>query len=226
MSKKVAKNNIEGVKNILSEIISVLGLLIIPSTIGSMIFSEEIITLLFTRGAFDKHATELTSTALFFYSIGLFSFGIREFLSRVFYTLGDTKIPMINGVIGVILNIILNVVLSRIIGLGALALATSIAGTVTSVLLYNGLRKKIGPIGLKVIGMSMAKVLLASIVMGASAKFVFVYLTDIFSQNISLLMAIVIGFLIYLILIFILRINEIQTLRVMLKNKIRIKPSS
>ena len=50
---------------------------------------------------------------------------------------------MINGAIAVIINIILNFVLSRYLGIGGLALATSISDMVATVLLFVTLRRKI-----------------------------------------------------------------------------------
>ena len=50
----------------------------------------------------------MTSSALFCYSIGIIGFGLRDILSRVFYSIQDTKTPMINGAIAMALNIVLN----------------------------------------------------------------------------------------------------------------------
>ena len=51
----------------------------------------------------------MTSIALIFYSIGMIGFGLRDILGKVFYSLQDTKTPMINGAIAMGLNIILNI---------------------------------------------------------------------------------------------------------------------
>ncbi len=55
-----------------------------------------------------------------------------------------TKITTINGVIGVCINIILSINLSKYIGVTGIALASSIAAAVTSILLFNSTRKLIG----------------------------------------------------------------------------------
>ena len=51
-----------------------------------------------------------------------------------------------NATIAVIINIVLNIVLSRFLGIGGLALATSIAGIVSTFLMFITLRKKIDPL--------------------------------------------------------------------------------
>ena len=79
----------------------------------------------------------MTSSALFCYSIGIIGFGLRDILSRVFYSIQDTKTPMINGAIAMALNIVLNLILIKYIGHAGLALATSISALVCIVLLFN-----------------------------------------------------------------------------------------
>ena len=87
-------------------------------------------------------ATAMTSQALVLYSIGLVAMA-RLLLNRVYYSLQDTKTPMINGAISVVFNIVFNLILVKYMAHAGLALATSIATTPSPLLLY-GLKKKIG----------------------------------------------------------------------------------
>src|SRR5699024_3854161 len=130
ISKMAAENNMQGLKKSVAEAISGINLLVIPATVGSMVFAEPVVMLLFGRGAFDSNAISLTTAALFYYSIGMLGFGLREVLSRAFYSLQDTKTPAINAAIAVVINIVLNIVLSKFMGIGGLALATSISAIV------------------------------------------------------------------------------------------------
>ena len=114
-----------------------------------MIFSKEIIGLLFGRGAFTLEAIDMTANSLFYYSIGMLAFGLRDILSRAFYALQDTKTPMINGTIAVVLNIILNLILSRFLGIGGLAFSYEyIRYSWYHITVYN-LKEKNGGFGLK-----------------------------------------------------------------------------
>jgi putative peptidoglycan lipid II flippase len=222
ISRMVSENNIQGLKKILSESINIISLLVIPITLGSMIFSNEIVELLFERGAFDNIAVSLTSSSLFFYSIGMLGFGLREVLSRAFYSMQDTKTPMINAAIGMLLNIILNIVLSRYLGIGGLALATSIAAIFTTVLLFINLYKKIGPFGIKRISITLLKILFTSIIMGIIAKFSFNYFILTLSQNLSLFVAISIGAVSYFAIIYFMKIEDVDVLVQTIKKKFRI----
>jgi putative peptidoglycan lipid II flippase len=221
MSKLVAENNIEELKKSLSEAITGINLLVLPSMVGCIIFAEPIVTLLFGRGVFDLQAIKLTSSALLFYSIGMVGFGLREVISRVFYSIQDTKTPMINSALGMVLNIIFNIVLSKYMGIGGLALATSIAAIFTTLLLFISLRKKIGSFGMKKISISFLKMLIASAIMGMLSKLSFNYLNaSTLSQNLSLLVAITIGATSYFVIIYFMKIEDIDMIVGVIKRKL------
>ncbi|MBB6216378.1 putative peptidoglycan lipid II flippase [Anaerosolibacter carboniphilus] len=220
ISKLSSSNNTEGLKKVLAESVNITSILLIPTIVGSMIFSTEIIELLFARGAFSKHAVNITSSALFFYSIGMIGFGLREVLSRFFYSMHDTTTPMINASIGMFINIFLNFILSKYLGIGGLALATSIAATLTTLLLFISLRKKIGPFGMKQISISFLKILFASLLMGFFSKMSFNYLTTSLSQNLSLLIAIGVGAVSYFGIIYFMKIEDVDAIVGAIKKKL------
>lgn len=220
ISKMAAENNMNGLKKSVSEAVISISLLVMPATVGVMFFAQPLIKLLFGRGSFDNQAISLTTSALFFYSIGMLGFGLRDIISRAFYSMQDTKTPMINAAIGLILNIILNLILSRYMGIGGLALATSIAGIFTTVLLFISLRKKIGQFGMKQISISFIKILLASLVMGLLAKVSFNYLSSALSQNASLLISIAIGAVSYFVIIYFMKIEDVDIIVNAVKRKL------
>lgn len=221
ISKMAAKNDIKGLKRTVSEAISGINLLVIPATVGAMIFAEPIVILLFGRGKFDETAVAMTSYALFFYSIGMVGYGLREVLSRAFYSLQDTKTPMINAAIAMGMNIVLNIILSKFLGIGGLALATSISGIFCTFLLFISLRKKIGPFGIKKITISFIKILGTSLIMGLVAKFSFSYLLTLVSQNLSVIISIGVGAAIYFVIIYFMKIDEVDAIANAVKRRLR-----
>lgn len=221
ISKLAAEKNISEFKKIISQAMSGISLLIIPATLGAMLLAEPIVSIVFGRGAFDALAISATSNVLFFYSLGMIGYGLRDILSKAFYSLHDTKTPMINAIIVVIVNIILNIILSRHLGLGGIALATSIADIVCTTLLIIALRRKIGPFGLKQTLLSILKILLASLIMGFFVHLSYTLLLSL-GEIIALLSSITFGILIYLVLIIILKIKETEFLLNVIKNKILI----
>jgi len=214
------KKKIDEFKNVIADSIIMVIILVMPITIGAMFFSEEIIIFLFGRGAFDQLAVKLTSTTLFYYSIGMIGFGLREILSRAFYSMHDTKTPMVNASIGVLLNIFLNILFSYYIGLGGLALATSLSAIGTSILMFVSLRKKIGGFSIRKVIIIFIKILTSSVLMGIIARFSYNNVINYFSQNSSLLISFLIGTIIYFIIIFFMKIEDIDEVFKDIKNKI------
>jgi putative peptidoglycan lipid II flippase len=221
ISKLAAENNIDGLKKSVADAIRGINLLVIPVTIGAMVFSNPIIKLLFGRGAFDSQAIIMTSDALFYYSIGMIGYGLREILSKAFYSLQDTKTPMINAVIALSMNIVLNVILSKFMGIGGLALATSISAIFCTILLFINLRKKIGSFGLRNIAISLIKVSIASVIMGVLARLVYRLLLDSMSSNLSLILSIGIGVMVYFILVYFMKVDEVKDILTIFKRKLK-----
>lgn len=221
ITKMATDNNINGLKKSLAEAISGTNLLVMPATVGMMIFARPIVSLLFGRGSFDENALIMTSSALFFYSIGTIGFGLREVLTKAFYSLKDTKTPKVNAAIAVVLNIVLNFILSSLMGISGLALATSISGLFCTFLLFVSLRKKIGSLGLRNISTAFIKVTIASLVMGLVSFVVFRGLAGILGDNMALLGAIGLGAGVYFVTVFLLKVEEMQLIVNKVRGKLR-----
>lgn len=220
ISKMAAEDNMDGLKSSISEAINSISLLVIPAIIGAMCFAEPVVKLLFGRGAFDSQAISMTSNALFYYSIGMLGFGMRDIISRAFYSLQDTKTPMINAAIAMAMNIVLNIILSKFMGIGGLALATSISAIFCTVLLFISFRKKIGPFGIRNIAISFIKVSCASLVMGFIARLLYDILIKNIGANLALIAAIIIGAVVYFVMIYFMKIDEVDSMIEAVKMKL------
>lgn len=222
ISKQVSENNMVGVIENIKSSFNLIFLLVLPVSIGLFIFSEPIVSLLFSRGAFDMSAELMTSQSLFFYSFGIVGVNMREIISRVFYAMQDTKTPMINATIGVVINIVLNIILSKFLGIGGLALATSISAIITTILLSYGLHKKIGDFGRKQLTSSFLKIITASIVMGIISKISYTYLSKIIIQNYSLIISIALGAISYFLIIYFMKIEDADKIFALVRKKIKV----
>ena len=200
-------------------------LLVIPISAGAIVLSKPIVKLLFERGAFDINATNMTAIALAMYSIGLVAYGLRDILNKVFYSLKDTKTPMINGIIALILNTVINLLIYKKMGHAGLALGTSLAAFICTILLFISLRKKIGYFGEDKIIITSIKSLLAAFVMGIGVNYIYNNLAlimgiGLLGQIATLGISVLIGIIIYFIVIFILKVDEIKVLlNILKKNK-------
>ncbi len=180
-----------------------------------------IVTMIFGRGAFDAEARALTSGALFFYATGITAYSLRDIFSKAYFSLQDSRTPMIIGVIGVIINIILNFTLSSFMGINGLALATSLSAGISGYLLIHFLRKKIGGLGMKALFKPHLKILLASLMMGWLTRVSFEGLLKGMDHGFALLVAIGIGGSFYLMLIYFMKIEAVDLLVKQIKERIR-----
>lgn len=225
LSKLSNDNNKEKFITSVVQVINSVILLIIPISIGAMVLANPIVKLLFQRGEFDARATSMTAIALTMYSIGMVSFGLRDILGKVFYALQDTKTPMINGALAMVMNIVLNIILVRYLQLAGLALATSISAIVCIFLLFASLKKKIGYFGQDKIIKTTIKSIISAIVMGIVTYFVYNFVSNLIGiglikEVISLGLSVGIGAITYGVLVILLKVDEINTITDMVKKKL------
>ncbi|GAA0699375.1 murein biosynthesis integral membrane protein MurJ [Paraclostridium ghonii] len=230
LSKLSTENNQKKFKESIVTAINVVTLIIIPISVGAIILAEPIVRLLFERGQFDARATDMTATALVFYSIGMIGFGLRDILGKVFYSLQDTRTPMINGIIAMGLNIVLNLAFVKFtdMGLGGLALATSISSLLTIVLLSVSLRRKIGAFGGKNVISVFIKSIIAALLMGVITRFSYDFIDPILSGGfiqdaIKLGISVGLGAIVYGISIIVLRVGEVKLIVDIINKKLKRK---
>lgn len=222
LSKEASKENYSGLKTTMKHSINVIIMIIIPATVGITVLAERIVVVAFQRGVFDTVATQMTTGALIFYSLGLIGTAIRLLLDKVYYSLQDTKTPMINGLISIGLNIVLNLILIRFMQHNGLALATSIAGIISIGYLIFGLNKRIGKIEYRNVLNCFVKSLIASLIMGIIVYTVNGFLissSGFINQVIQLLGLVVIGGLTYFVAISLMRVDEISWFMRQIKNR-------
>ncbi|MBN1155368.1 murein biosynthesis integral membrane protein MurJ [candidate division KSB1 bacterium] len=118
-------------------------LLIIPTIALMLLLGEPIITLVYQRGSFDAQSTQLTTIAFMCYATGLLGLSLNAFFSRIFSIYQQNIIPLRVSIFSAILNVVLNLILVRTpLKHGGIALASSIAFTINSVILFYFLIRK------------------------------------------------------------------------------------
>ncbi len=215
LSKESNNDNIEGMKKIMGYGVNFILLITIPAAAGMMILAEPIVQVAFERGAFTADDTLMTSSALIFYSFGLVASSLHLLVTRVYYSLQNTRTPMVIGGLSVGLNIILSLIFVRFMAHAGLALAASISATVSVLLMFYVLRKNIGSLGTKGYIATFAKSGLASVAMGIAAYFVYNGLYGLLGVSklynlISLLAAVGIGVVVYGVLCYAFGIDEVR----------------
>ena len=106
--------------------------------------SQPIIRVLFQRGAFDTEATLITGQILAILNLSLMAYALRDMLVRVFYALGDSKIPFYSSFVSVVLVAVLDYFLIPWLGDCGVAATTTIVTFANLGILGWLLRRRIG----------------------------------------------------------------------------------
>ena len=197
-------------------IINIFCVLMVPITIACILFRTELVAAVFQRGAFDADSTKLTSNVFAIYCVGLFFIACSTVVSNIFYGNGDTKTPMYINISALIMNIVFNLVLIHFWGVNGLAAATSLVVIITFFARLIIARQYV-----KLSGKSLLKtgfkVLLASVIACMIPR-VFFWFHPI-NKYLVLIISACVGVVVYLLMITILKVDEIHDLIGLMKKK-------
>jgi putative peptidoglycan lipid II flippase len=196
----------------LSEALRLILYLTVPASVGLVVLREPLIQLLLQRGRFDPSSTQVVAWALQFYALGLFAHSALEVVTRAFYSLHDTRTPVLIGAGAMALNIILSLLLIGPLFHGGLALANSVATIVETVVLLVILRGRLQGIDGQRLLRSLAKISAAATVMGVGVGWF-----DALTQGSHILIrgggAVVLGGVLYLAVSLLLHAEEVRALK-------------
>jgi putative peptidoglycan lipid II flippase len=220
LSKSASLNNMKEFKTNLLVSLKFMVYGMMPALAGLVVLAYPLIRLLFQHGKFDNTASLLTTDALVFYSIGLLSFASAKILSSAFYSLKDTKTPVKIGIIAVILNAELNLIFMGNMGVGGLALATSLSSTFDALALLYLLRKRIGGLGLKKMSVESLKVFVSCVLMAVCVWYTYKFFD--YSRVLSVVVPISLGALVYFTATHLFKVEESKYIKAVL-NKIMLR---
>lgn len=209
LSNRISEGDKEGFLEVLTKTVVYLALLLIPVTAGMLIYGEDVMKLIFGHGNFTDRDVSLAASAFAGYTLGFFFTGLRDILNSTLFSMGKTKITAINGVIGVAINIVLSIILSKEIGIMGVSLASSIAMVVTSILLIRSIIKLEGKINIKLILIKVAKIIMAAFIMSIIVVLINV-ITGSLNYIVTLVIGGIVGAVIYFILVYIFKIEEVS----------------
>ncbi|MFQ5722516.1 MAG: murein biosynthesis integral membrane protein MurJ, partial [Candidatus Aminicenantales bacterium] len=188
-----------------------------PAMFGLLILNKPIIQVLFQRGVFNAQSTSMSASCLFFFAFGLPVISGVKILAPAFYSLKDTKTPVIVAFFVMISYIVLSLILMVPLRVGGIALALSLASVINFFLLFYLLERKIGPLDKKEIFKSALKSALGGLGMGVAVWFFirrFDFARLVFLRQVGILAAaILIGMVAYLILNLLFNHQDVKSLK-------------
>lgn len=210
-STQALDDNHDGLRHTLSWGLRTTFFVMLPASVALMVLSKPIVSTLFQGGKFDANSSRLTAEALLFYAIGLCAYGGIKILQSCFFALKDTVTPTKTSGISLVSNIVLISVLMFPLKIGGIALATSISGIITFIILFILLKRRLGDFKIKEIIGSFLRILAASLCMATVCYFILQRSTFL-NKYIQLFILIVTGFMSYMAFCFVFRVSEMHQL--------------
>lgn len=225
-SSQVAKGQKAEMRDSLTSTLRGVLLLAMPSTFGLIVLRQPLTSLLFERGEFTSHSTQLVTWAILWYTVGLIGHSIVEILSRAFYALHDTKTPVKIGVFAMGLNVgfsFLFVWMFRWLGWmshGGLAFANSLATSIEALFLLYLVRKPLAGLHTRSITSGGWHYLLASILMSIAIIFS-LQILNTQSALADSIVGVLVGLLVYPLVLYGLGNDEIKKMIGFVKSKLQ-----
>lgn len=202
-------------------------LLALPASSALLFLATPITRLVYERGAFSSADTAITATTLAMTSIGILGVGLRELLNRCFYAHKDIKAPTIVGIFTVAINGGLSFLIYPTYGAPGIAVATSISALFSAAALLVLLHTRHRALDGKRILVCLGKSSVATGVMiGALLTLMRVLAVDnmIGMQFIGAVLALIsLGIVLYLLVLWLLRTEELRAAGAYVLGKIRPK---
>ncbi|QQG40870.1 MAG: murein biosynthesis integral membrane protein MurJ [Candidatus Levyibacteriota bacterium] len=191
--------------------------LVLPISILLLVLRIPVVRLVFGAGLFDWQATVLTGRVLALLSLSIFAQSLIALVSRGFYALHNTKVPLIVGTITTVLMVMLGgvFVIFYKLGIEGIAISYAFAVICNLITLFIILDRKVGGFDKRALFVRVLKIFIASAFTGI-AIYIPIKLLDqlVFDTtrtiNLLLLTGIssVAGLAIYLFLTWFLNVKE------------------
>ena len=165
MSSDAAKKDYTALTTTICRGINSAVFIAIPATAGLFFVAMPLVAAVFERGQFTSEDTAAIAWILLFYAIGLCGYFSQQICARAFFSVQDSKPPMISAIIAVAVNLILNLTLIWFMGTAGLALSTAICSYLQVVILIFFLRRRFGNSVLDGLTATLLKTLAATAVM-------------------------------------------------------------
>lgn len=142
-SRLVGKNDTEGVRHYYKKGIGTLIYAGCFLMVLVFVVRTDAIRLALQRGAFNDDATFLVSEIIFYITLSIIPYVVRDSATRLFYSYSDSKTPFLIAIACIFLKFILNCILVKPMGINGIALSTSLVTLFNATMLTILLRRKI-----------------------------------------------------------------------------------
>jgi putative peptidoglycan lipid II flippase len=202
MSRQIREGNKAAAQNSMNRGIELVMLFGFPATAALLALAEPVIRVLYVHGAFSEQDMVATYLALMAFTVGLPAFLLVKVFAPGFFANHDTKTPFKIAALCVVVNLVLNLTLSIWLAHVGMALATSIASWVNTILMAHILYKRgifvpDATLKRRLIRMAIATKIMVLVVILVNALLGAFYLEDMATRTLALSVVILIGMIVY-----------------------------
>lgn len=162
MAELFSAGDVDGLKRTAVSTLRIIWSLTIPAAVGLILLGRPAIGFILERGAFTAESTLLVYRILVFFSLRIVSEATLEIAARLFFAQHDTRTPMFVSLGWLAANVGLAYWLVGPLGIGGLALASTIAFTLQSAVLLYLNHRRLGGLAWRELGLSAGRAILAS----------------------------------------------------------------
>jgi len=198
MVREIKNNLKDGIQRV-SKYISITNFVIIILIWGYISVGRDLVYLLFVRGRFTTNNANIVYLFSMVLGLAIPFDVIRNYCYRIYYSIGDTKRPMINSLQTVIFNIIILIIGANVVGPNSIVIAPALGTIWSCINIIHKLRKDgvkfrltqiiIGYIGSNLVGFIMfliikffnisSNIIIYRLFMNVSIGFIFVCLVSL-----------------------------------------------
>ncbi len=201
----------------------------IPMMLLFLIMRSQVVRIIVGAGAFDWRSTVITADALAFFALTCIPQAFAFILARAFFSLHDTATPLTAGIVSALLGIIAAFLFESTFGVVGLAMAYSLSAIVNAVLLWTALRTRVGSLDELHILQSFMKIVVAGLGCTIVMQLLKPLTVQVFSLDtfLGVFMQVLVaggaGFLIYLFIAYLLKVEELHLFLSSMHRRILVK---
>lgn len=221
ITKAITQKDWEGFNFLGKKSLAITLMFSVPISLGAVIFSEQVIQVLYERGSFGAESTAITGETFALYSLGLVFLALNALLTQIYYSMRDMKTPILCSAVGVLINIGLNFALVGSMAHRGLAVATSVAAAVNAIMLLIMMKKKYPQVKIFPGRSKMLRICVSSVIAVLVAVLVYQLVTLVWMPRVCYLgIAVIASVLVYLVLLKVLKVEEISILKELINRRV------
>lgn len=234
ISRQAAANDRDAMSQTLVSSIRLSSFINLFACFAIIALAEPSVRILFQHGRFTPEDTLATAMALRAYAVGLLFFSLIKIMGPAFYTLDETRIPVMASISAVIINVVLNLALIQPLGYWGLALGTSIGAMFNAGILFVKLQTRLGSFARFGLTIAMLKILAATSFSGLVIWQAFIWLApaiatlsavtaigSLANAIVTMILALIAGTLVIAAVSMLLKIEEAGKAAEMIRRRLR-----